>query len=572
MSLFGSLQMAGNTLQAMQIGLHVVGNNIANANTPGYVREKAVFSPAPVQKLGNLTIGLGVEVTGIVQIIDKFVESRLRDAGGDRASAEVQENVYRELEGVLASLQEKGSITTLITDFFNAVNEVTNAPENIAIRDLAIAAGGLLTQSIATLEHRVAAKFQDLDTRVTQVADEINTLSEEIRQLNLRIVTLEGGGASGSEVGGLRSQRGVALKKLAELADITVNESDTGVTNVNINGEILIFEGTRREVVVDQADGDGRLASQIRFADNGSPLEVSGGELQGLYEARDTILGGFLDGLDDFAQALTFEFNKVYSQGQGAVGFDTLTSTYRAVDPAAALNNASLEFTPINGKFDLIIHNKNSKNTENNDTSTITIDLNGTDSETTLISLAEAIDAVSGVSAVVSLDNELVITSDSADIEFAFEKDTSGVLAALGLNTFFTGSSAATLGVNQVLVTGESAGSRFAASLTGIGVGTDNAIDLIELQDKGLEGIDGSTILGVYDRLINETTQGATISASVAEGLRVFESTLDASAQAVTGVNLDEEAIDMIQLQRAYQASARYIRTLSELLDVLVNL
>ncbi|HMO84847.1 MAG TPA: flagellar basal body protein, partial [Lacipirellulaceae bacterium] len=89
MSLFGSIQMAGNTLQAMQIGLHVVGNNIANANTPGFIRERAVFATAPVMKKGDLTLGLGVQVAGIVQTLDRFAEERLRGAGGDRAWAEV---------------------------------------------------------------------------------------------------------------------------------------------------------------------------------------------------------------------------------------------------------------------------------------------------------------------------------------------------------------------------------------------------------------------------------------------------------------------------------------------------
>ena len=76
----------------------------------------------------------------------------------------------------------------------------------------------------------------------------------------------------------------------------------------------------------------------------------------------------------------------------------------------------------------------------------------------------------------------------------------------------------------------------------------------------------------MYDQLINQTTQGSTVAAAVADGLNVFEQTLDASAQAVSGVNIDEEAIDMILLQRIYQATARYISTLSELLDTLVNL
>ena len=564
--------MAGNTLQAMQIGLHVVGNNIANANTPGYVRERAVFAPAPVQKLGNLTLGLGVEVLGIVQLIDKFTESRLRDAGGDRASAEAQDDVYRTLETILAPLNDEASITALTTNFFNAIHDIANDPDvdSIALRDLAIESGRLLTQAVNSLQQRVSTEFQDQDTRVKQIADEINTLTEQISNLNLQIVTIEGGGASGSDAGALRSQRGVALKKLAELADVTISETDTGVTNVSINGETVVFEATFREVSVEQEEQNGSVVAQVQFTDNGSRFFVGGGELHGVYEARDSILGDFLTGLDEFARALTFEFNKVYTQGQGISGFETVTSTYRTDDPSAALNAAGLDYTPENGKFDLLIYNKT---TEESDTHTITIDLNGSDNETSLTSLAAAIDAADGVSAAVSIDNELVITSDSSDVAFAFEKDTSGILAALGINTFFTGASAGSLGVNQALTTGKSPGSLFAASLNGInGEDTSNALQLIDLQDQELADLDGSSILGVYDQLVNNVSQGATIAASVADGLRVFEGTLEAGAQGVSGVNLDEEAIDMIQLQRAYQASARYIQTLSELLDVLVNL
>src|SRR4051812_45644492 len=73
MSLFGAVQMAGNTLQAMQIGLQVVGNNISNANTPGYIRQQANFTPTGVQKQGDLILGLGVRVDSITEQVDKFV-------------------------------------------------------------------------------------------------------------------------------------------------------------------------------------------------------------------------------------------------------------------------------------------------------------------------------------------------------------------------------------------------------------------------------------------------------------------------------------------------------------------
>jgi len=571
MSLLSSLQMAGNTLQAMQIGLQVVGNNIANANTPGYVREKALYAPAPVQKLGDLTIGLGVQITGIVQSIDKFAEERLRDAGSDRASAETQEAAYRDLEVILNPLGDS-NVSAKLTDFFNAIQLINDKPEEPAHRNLVISAGKELAQTISTTRRRVDTEYENLNTRVTQIANEVNTLSEEIRQLNLRIVQLEGGGATGSDAGGLRSQRGIALNRIAEIADVEINETGTGIVNISVNGRFLVFEGTRNEVVSEQNGESGTVNNRIVFAKDGGPLNVSGGELGGLYESRDNILGGFLSGLDNFAGALAFEFNKVYSQGQGEVGFTSVTGTYRVEDPQAALNEGGLEFSPENGEFTVLVRNKN-LGVGKGDTvrRTIKVDLLGTNgSPTTLSSLAAELNAVDGITASVSLDNRLVINSDSpADLEFGFEKDSSGVLAALGINTFFTGSDARNLGVNQEILND---GKKFAASLNGINVDAENALLLSDFQDTLLTGQEGRSISGIYKELIDVTTQGATSTTSVADGLRIFEGTLLAEAQSVSGVNLDEEAIDMIQLQRAYQASARYIQTVSELLDLLVNL
>ncbi len=98
MSLLSSIQLANNALRANQIGLQVVGQNISNANTPGYIREEVVFTPAPTQRLGKLLLGLGVEVDAVVQKVDQFLLTRLRDATSDLSGAEVQEKAYLELE------------------------------------------------------------------------------------------------------------------------------------------------------------------------------------------------------------------------------------------------------------------------------------------------------------------------------------------------------------------------------------------------------------------------------------------------------------------------------------------
>lgn len=565
MSIFGSIQMAGNTLQAMEIGLHVVGNNIANANTPGYIREKVLYVPAPVQKLGNLTLGLGVEIAGIVQNIDTFIEDRLRGVAGDRASSEIQEKVYRDLESIIGELSDT-DVSTQLTNFFNSIEEVVDQPEEMSVRNLAVQAGKALATTINTLNRRVTTAYEEFGIEVNNLTTEINTLTEQVRKLNVQIVSLEGGNPTASQAGALRSQRGVALKRLAEIADVSVTENPVGAVNVTVGGELLVFEGTAREVKTAYATTNGRPTASIQFVENNSPLHVSGGELHGIYESRDRIVGGFLDRLDNFASALAFEFNKVYSQGQGATGFQSVTSQESVSDPAIPLDEAGLPFTPVNGQFKLQVYNAATKLTE---THTIKVDLDGLQDDTTLASLVSQLNGVTGVSAQVTSDNKLKITAASAETRLAFADDSSGLLAAIGVNTFFTGSSAATLAINDVVAAD---GSKFAASNAGIGVNVENGLRLVALHDEGLASLSGSSITGLYDQLINETAQGATVAGSLTEGFKVFEQTLQANAQAVSGVNLDEEAIDMIMLQRTYQASARYISTLSELMDILVSL
>jgi flagellar hook-associated protein 1 FlgK len=566
MSIFGSIQMAGNTLQAMQIGLHVVGNNIANANTPGYVRERVLYTPAPVMKLGDLTLGLGVEIAGVVQNIDRFVEERLRGVGGDRASAAVQEKVYSDLELILGELSDT-DVSSSLTKFFNSINEVVKHPEDMAARNQVVQTATTLMTNINTRSSRANTVYEELAQGVDNLSAEFNTLTEQVRKLNVQIVSLEGGNPTANEAGGLRSQRSVALKRLSEIADVKIAENQVGAVSLTLEGELIVFEGTRREVKTEFSSEGGLTKADLVFADNGSMVQVNGGELHGIYEARDRIVGGFIERLDNFAAALAFEFNKVYSQGQGAKGFKTITSVDAVDSPSAALDAAGLAFTPVNGEFNVVLQNTK---TGLENTTTINVKLIGLLDDSTLASIAAEIDAISGVTASVTSDNRLNIQSESEETVIAFDKDTSGLLAALGINTFFTGSKASDIAINGVVAAD---GSMFAASDAGrVGVGIGNAQKLVALHDEGLTSLNGSSITGVYDQLINETSQGATVAASIADGFEVFEQTLEAQFQSVSGVNLDEEAIDMIMLQRTYQASARYISTLSELMDVLVAL
>ena len=571
MSLFGSIQLGANTLRAMQIGLQVTGNNIANANTPGYIRQEVVYSPAPVQRIGNLTLGLGVQVDAIIDKVDKLVQNRLVGARGDRAGAEVQQKAYEEMELLLNPLSEATSLSTAMTGFFNSISEVLADSSNAAARNLVVNAGKNLSLALNNVSSGVAEVRKEFDGRVVAAADEINALSEQVRRLNVQIVTIEGGGSSQSDAGALRSQRQAAVDRLSELVGISVTEQVSGALNVSVGGELLIFEGQRRAVNIETSSSDeGLQLSTVQFADTDAPLNTSAGELKGLYTARDVVAEEFLDGLNELTALLANEFNKIYSQGQGRVGFEQLTSVNGVADADAALDEAGLAFTAASGNFQLLVHNKGQDVTKSYD---IRVDLNGLDDDTSLNDLAAALEAIEGVSATVNTAGKLEIAVDSTDTEFGFSGDTSGVLAALGLNTFFTGSTARDVGVNTELQ-GLGNEAKLAASLGGFGRDADtaNAVRLAAFLETPLEAAGGSDLADVYDRLVNTVSQGAATAKSVAEGYRVFEGTLDAQLQAVSGVSLDEEAINLLTLQRIYQASARFIQVAADLLDVLVKL
>ena len=565
MSLFSSIQLASNALNAAQIGLQVTGNNIANASTPGYIREEVVLNPAPTQRVGSLLLGLGVDVTAIIQQVDRFLEERLRGANSDLLNGETQENTYLQLEALVGELSET-DLSTSLNNFFNGINDILNQPESISVRNLAVLRGETLATDIRRLDARVRDIRRDVNNRVTNAADDINRLTSDIAELNVQIVTLEGGGTSASDAVGLRDRRLKALEELSGILNIRGVEQPNGSVTVFVGGEYLVFEGTNRPVTAAFVPDRGLNVAEIRLEATDAPLNNASGELAGLITSRDEILGGFLDKLDDFARTLAFEFNKIYSSGQGLTGYEDLTSTSTVDDTQAALDQAGLSYTPTNGSFQVQVFNKQTGLTK---TSDILVQLNGLDDDTSLEDLAAALEAIDGISAAITPSRELTVTSDSPNVQFAFAADTSGVLAALGLGVFFTGTGAGDVNIDEVV---RNDPSKFTASQSGVGADTENAILLAGFLDRPLDSQGGATLADTYDRLVGETTQGAAVARAVADGFRTFQRTLEGQKLAISGVSLDEEAINMITFQRMFQATARYISTVSDLLDLLVNL
>ncbi len=564
MSLFGTIQISSNALNAASLGLQVTGNNIANANTPGYIRERLVQVPATSARKGDLLLGLGVQVTGVQQVIDRFLESRVRGAASDLARSEAQADVYSQLESAINELGDK-DLSTSLTDFFGSLQNVLNQPESTAVRNVAVQKAQALSEAIRRLDGQVKSIHEAVDGQIANMAADINELLTDVAELNVQIVQMEGGGTSKSDATGLRDRRAQSLAKLAEITDIHTIEQPTGDISVYSGGDFLVSLGTAREVGVVSEVRNGLTTSRIEIAGVNAPLSSSGGRLGGLTAARDEALVGFREGLDELAKSLVFEFNKIHSAGQGLSGFSQVTSERAIGDAGVPLDAVGLPFAAVNGSFQIQVYNQQ---TNHRTTVDIRVDLNGLDADTTLQSLSTQIDAIDGVSASISSRGFLQISSESTEQTFAFAGDTSGVLAALGINTFFTGNNAQTIGVNQLL---KSDPSKLAFSSGGLGEDSENGARLANLLEQPL-GRGGLSLAGKYEQLTSNVALSSQSASAAAEGFRSFQQALEGQHLAISGVNIDEEAVRLIEYQRVYQASARVISTVNELLDTLLNL
>lgn len=565
MALFATIQQAANALQVSQLGLHVTGNNIANANTPGYIRQELIQAPGAGVEFGDVILGYGVRAVGVVQKVDDFVLERLRQTESSLASSQKLDEVYEQLEAVFGELTDS-DLSSQLSEFSSSINDVLNQPGNDSLRRLVIERGKTLAGNMRQIGKRLGQIVGELNQEVRNTAEDINRLTSSIAELNKRIVELEGGESATSDAVGLRDERIIALQELSKIIDIRASEQKSGAITVHVGGEYLVSDGIQRPVTVAISDDLDSTYPEVRIADTDSPIQVNGGRLHGIYAARESAAAGTLTKLDGFAQELVSHFNRVHSQGQGLTAFSDVTSLGQTDDPSAALDLAGYPIEIRNGEFEIQVHDLQSGQTQ---THSIRLNLTGDVTDSSLEDVRDAVTAISGLTASISPEGFFSIQSDNESLQFSFQNDTSNFLAAAGINTFFTGTSFSDIEVNPVVANDPS---KFAASLDGVGAGTDNALLLAEAFDVGQESLGGKSFKQAYEDIVVTTTQDINVQKGVTDGLLNFHRSLESEHLATAGVNLDEEAVKMIFYQRAFQASSRLIQASNELLDVLVNL
>lgn len=556
--------MAGGALDLFSLGIHVSGNNIANAQTPGYVRSDLIIKSSPTYKYGNLILGTGAYAAGIEYGVDQNLLNRIQGANGDSQLSNSLSGVYNQLQDLLDALGDN-NISTNLNDFVNSLQAVVNQPEDPSLRALAVQQGQSFADIIRQLRSRLDQLEQSQTSQISTTVDQANQLINSIQKLNTQIASATNNGLSQSDDGTLLSQRNQALDQLSQLISIRTVQQPNGTIDVYSGSDYLILGGSSQNLQTVLSTQNGVTALHVQTTVTNTPLDGSGGQLSGLIEGRDTIIHGFSDQLDQFTAAVISQFNQISASGQGITGFTSVTGTNAVNDTSAALNAAGLSFPPQNGSFNLNILNTGTGLTQ---TTNIPVDLDGIGTDTSLASLQSALNAVGNVTATITSDGKLQLTAD-AGYQITFGNDTSGVLAGLGINTFFTGNDSTSIQVNDVLKND----ANFLATGQGGGPSDNrNVVELAAAFDQAVSSLNGLSINQYWNQVNSNLAQSTAAQQALADGQQGFLTTLTNQRDQQSGVNLDEEMIKILQYQHSYQAAARIVTTIEQLMDTLIQM
>ncbi len=325
-SIFGAIDVARKGLAVTQRGLATAGHNIANANTPGFSRQRLVQAAEfPIRISGGL-LGTGVRALTIERATDPFIQSQLVRQRSTAASSEAQANVLSQIEQILNE-QDTDGLTAALGDFYDAADDLATSGNPGAASERAAYVSS--AQSVVDLLHTDDARLRSLmsstNDGIAGLLPQINTTLEQIDFLNEEIARLEIGELNPAN--DLRDQRDLALQDLAEMIDVRTYEDQNGNLNVTLANGVALVEGDRARTLIATADPTNPFDSsfaRVSVQDQSSLTDVTtqigGGRLGGLLRARDTILPAAIRSLDTVAYNLIESVNTVHAAGMGLNG------------------------------------------------------------------------------------------------------------------------------------------------------------------------------------------------------------------------------------------------------------
>lgn len=575
MGLTSSLHVGRSALAVSQAALQVTGNNIANIGTEGYHRQRITFSSlASSDRVGQLFVGRGVSVNDIRRALDPALQSRLRNSTSAREEANISQSILSQIESVMGELGDN-DLSSQLSAFFNTFSELANNPSIQGNRSGVVEQGQALTSFIQRYQQDLSGIRRQIDGQLVTSVNRANILMEEISNVNLAVATSELG--TGQD-GNLRDQRDSLIDELASLIDVTVIERESGTVDLLVGSQLLVSGTRSRGLEVNFVTVDGVAEARVQTKKDPEVMNIRSGAVGGLLAERGNTVESAIRDINELTSALIFEVNKLHSSGRPSQGLTDLRGwlEIEPADQALALNDpangslAALPYAPTSGSFQVVITDEDG----NQSSTTVLIDLDGIDAtgaagfgdDTSLNDLVATFNAIPGLNAEITPDNRIrLFTNSGFDVSFA--EDTSGVLATLGVSTFFEGTNATDIQVSADLRADP------LKLAVGLSVGSnETALAIANLRDKGVDSLSGDSIASRWRKIVERNAVQTSSAATKAQSTSAVRDSLAAQNAAVSGVSLDDEAINMITYQQQYTGAARFISVVNEMTDILLAL
>ena len=539
MSLFGLFDIGRSALMASQTGIAVTSNNIANVNTPGYSRQEVILEIANPVASGRGFIGRGVTVSGIRRNYDGFLQMQLLGQEQNRGRSYALNRSLGEIEGILNDQNGLGFSESL-QDFFNAWQDVATNPEGIPQRDALIYRARSLINAAKQIEERITSTIKNINKSIDDVVNKVNELSGRIAQLNERIAGIESG-LSSEKALDLRDQRDKLLRELSELVDFSYYEDRNGSVSITVGMRNLV-SGTSVNAMSSVTLNDG--AKKIMLDGIDITERIQRGELGGLIAAKDEIGTKTLYSMRRLIASITKEVNLIHRSGYGLDGstgndfFNPLTlSTTDGSSGADITSSTITDYSSLTlDEYEITFDGSGNYYVRDNQTGTV-------------VSTGAY---VSGNP--ISFDGiEVTITGAVTPNDRFSVSPLTNAIKNLGLAI--------------------SDPEKIAASSSSSGIPGDgsNAVNMVNLGSSQVGNL-GDTFMDYYRGIVTVT---GTLSRAASDSLTFDEnllSEIQSRRDSVSGVSLDEEAINLIRYQRSFEAAAKMISVTDELLDIVMKL
>lgn len=316
----GIFSIGTSALAAAYTALRTAGNNVANANTPGYTRQIAVLTPQVGTFIGGNYVGQGVAVTDIRRIYNDFLAQQAHQA---QAAASQSDTRYLQLAQVSNLFADPTTgVGATIDQFFRAVQDLTQRPADPATRQALLSAGKLMVARFNDAGERLQDFRNGTDRQLRLELDAVNGAAREIAELNDKIALARGAGRSPND---LLDRRDTAIRRLNESIRVSMVAQDDGAVNLFLaNGQPLVVGNRASEVgmTLDSVDPQNVLVG-IRSGASVIPLDadrIGGGKIAGLLQFRTGDLPQIENELGRLAVALSAQFNRQHRLGDDRNG------------------------------------------------------------------------------------------------------------------------------------------------------------------------------------------------------------------------------------------------------------